>query len=67
MEVEVWLRHGEIYSKTRLVIEPVPELVHQRRVRSAPQAARKKGDQLKHRTKMLDGFNLHLSNAPKAF
>lgn len=67
LECEVWIRQREVYSPTRLVLEPVPPMIHQRRVRLAQQEARKKGHQLKQSTKTLDGFNLHLSNAPKEY
>lgn len=63
-EVEVHLKSEKTVIKTRLVIERVPEAVKAERLRKLNQKNQKKGRQTKQRTKILQGFNLHITNAP---
>lgn len=63
-EVEVHLKSEETVIKTRLVIERVPEAVKAERLRKLNQKNKKKGRQTKQRTKILQGVNLHITNAP---
>ena len=64
IEIEVYLKSYQTYSKTRLVIEPVPKQVKDQRLRRLNREAKKKGNQIKASTKVLQGFHLYLSNAP---
>ena len=64
VEVEIGLKSGKRVIKTRLVIERVPEEVKAERLRKLNQKNRKKGHQTKKRTKILQGVNLHITNAP---
>jgi len=63
-EIEVCLKSGETVITTRLVIECVPEVVKAERVRKLNQINLKKGRQTQERTKLLQGVNLHITNAP---
>jgi hypothetical protein len=65
VEIEVFLRHGKHYTPTRLVIQTVPEPVKNKRLRKLNEANRKKGRTTSQETKVLQGFNLHISNAPE--
>jgi hypothetical protein len=65
VEIEVFLRHGERYTPTRLVIQTVPEQVKNKRLRKINEANRKKGRTTSQETKILQGFNLYISNAPE--
>ena len=67
LEIEVYLKSGQTYSLTRLVIEPVPEEVTKQRLTRLAEQARKKGTQTKKETKSLQAFNLHISNVPSEF
>ena len=51
-------------SRTRLVIEPVPESVKSKRIMNLDKTARKKGYKISNRARVLQGFNLFISNAP---
>jgi hypothetical protein len=63
-EVEVRLKSEETVITTRLVIERVPEAVKAERLRKLNQKNQKKGRQTQQRTKILQGVNLHITNAP---
>ena len=71
-EVEVHLKSEDIVIKTRLVIERVPAAVKAERLRKLNQQNKtfvslsrtKKGHQTQQRTKILQGVNLHITNAP---
>jgi len=63
-EVEVCLKSGKTVITTRLVIERVPEAVKAERLRKLNQINQKKGRQTQERTKLLQGVNLHITNAP---
>jgi hypothetical protein len=65
VEIEVFLRHGDRYTPTRLVIQTVPESVKNKRLRKLHEANRKKGRTSSQETKVLQGFNLYISNAPE--
>jgi hypothetical protein len=63
-EVEVYLKKGQLTTKTRLVIEKVPDHVKAQRLRKLNQISRKKGYKTRKRIKILAGFNLYITNAP---
>ncbi len=63
-EVEVCLKSEKTVITTRLVIERVPEAVKAERLRKLNQKNHKKGRQTQQRTKILQGVNLHITNAP---
>jgi hypothetical protein len=64
-EKEVYLKKGETFVRTRLVIERVPDAVKNRRLRKINKNNKKKGRHTSKRTKILQGFNLYISNAPE--
>lgn len=66
-ELDLFIKDGNRHSRTRLVIEPAPESVKNKRIRDLDKAARKKGYKTSERTKLLQGFTLFISNAPKEF
>jgi len=63
-EVEVCLKSERTVITTRLVIERVPEAVKAERLRKLNLTNQKKGRQTRQRTKILQGVNLHITNAP---
>lgn len=62
VEVEVFLRQDDESTKTRLVIRKVPEEVKNERLRKINKANQKKGRKTSPATKVLQGFNLYISN-----
>ncbi|MEA3350711.1 MAG: IS4 family transposase [Chloroflexota bacterium] len=65
VEVEVYLKAKDDEAiKLRLIIEQVPEKVKSQRLRKLNKKNNKKGRQTKKITKILQGFNLHITNAP---
>jgi len=64
-EIEVYLYKQGKYSKTRLIIEKAPEQVKNMRLRNINRANLRKGRVISKQTKILQGFNLHISNAPE--
>jgi hypothetical protein len=65
-EVEVYLKKGNGITKTRLIVEKVPDHVKAERLRKTNKINKKKGHQTKQRTKILAGYNLYITNAPAA-
>ena len=65
-EVEVYLKKGDRLTKTRLIVETVPNQVKAERLRKTNKINKKKGHQTKQRTKILAGYNLYITNAPAA-
>lgn len=64
-EIEVYMQKDGLITKTRLVIEKVPDEVKSQRLRKINSNNKKKGYTTSQETKILQGFNLHISNAPK--
>jgi hypothetical protein len=64
-EIEVYLKNGKDYFSTRLVVERVPDTVKNSRLRRINKYNKKKGYKTSKRTKILQGFNLYISNAPE--
>lgn len=64
-ETRVYIKSGDNYHQTRLVIEPVPASVKEQRLRRLAKEAKKKGRKTKEKTKILQGFSLYISNAPE--
>jgi len=68
-EVEVYLKkedkNGRILVKIRLVIEEVSPAVKEKRIRDLNRKNKKKGRTTSENSKLLQGFNLHISNAPE--
>jgi len=63
-EIEVYLKTEDSdVAKLRLVIEQVPDQVKAQRLRKLNKTNKKKGRQARKRTKILQGFNLHITNA----
>ena len=62
-EVEVYLKKGPLITKTRLIIERVPDEVKATRLSKQNQISRKKGHTTRKRVKTLAGFNLYITNA----
>lgn len=65
VEIEVYMRKGVVMTKTRLVIEKVPDSVKSQRLRKINANSKKKGYTPSEKTKILQDFNLYISNAPK--
>jgi len=65
-EIEVYLKHKELLVKQRLVIERAPEQVYEQRLRRINENDKKKGKTTSEKTKKMQAFNLHLSNAPES-
>jgi hypothetical protein len=63
-EREVYLKTGQRFTKTRLIIERVPDQVKGQRLRQRNRYNRKKGHQTRKWIKILAGFNLFITNAP---
>ncbi|MCK4782584.1 MAG: IS4 family transposase [Desulfobacteraceae bacterium] len=63
VELEIHLKSKGTVIETRLIIERVPEQVKAERLRKLNQRNKKKGRQTKKRTKILQGVNLHITNA----
>ena len=67
-EIDVFLKKenkdGDIMIKVRLVIEQVPPNIKEKRVRDLNRRNKKKGCMTSDNTKVLQGFNLHISNVP---
>lgn len=62
-ETKVYLKSGENTIRVRLIAEKVPDEVKEERLRKINKTAKKKGRQPRKRTKILQGFNLHITNA----
>jgi len=62
-EIEAYLYKKGKYTKTRFIIEKVPDEVKKMRLRKINQANKRKGRTTSKETKVLQGFNLHISNA----
>ena len=65
VEIEVYLRKDKTFAATRLVIERVPDSVKNSRLRRINKYNKKKGYKTSKRTKILQCFNLYISNAPE--
>lgn len=63
-EIQIYLKSKKTIIETRLIIERVPDEVKAERLRKLNRKNKKKGRQTKERTKILRGFNLHITNAP---
>jgi len=63
-ELEVYLKKGNRLTKTRLIIEQVPDQVKAQRLRQRNRYNRKKGHKTRQWIKILAGFNLYITNAP---
>ena len=64
VEIELYLKKGDKSAATRLVIEAVPDELKAERLRKLNKINKKKGRVTKKRTKLWQGFNLYISNAP---
>lgn len=64
MEIEIYLKSGGQCTKTRLIIEKATEEVKAKRLQKLHKINQKKGRTTKKRTKILAGFNLHITNTP---
>jgi hypothetical protein len=64
-ELEVFLRKGDKFTPTRLVIQKVPEEVKNRRLRKLHQTNRKKGRTPSKNAILWQGFTLYISNVPE--
>ena len=62
-ETEVCLKSGKTTIRVRLIMEKVPNIVKEERLRKLKKVDRKKNRQSTKRTKILQGFNLHITNA----
>jgi len=63
-EISLWIKVGTTYTQTRLVAEPVPEKIKEKRLRTLNKKAKEKGSKVKKKTKIFQGFSLYISNAP---
>ncbi len=64
-EIEAYLYKNGKYSKTRLIIEKVPDAVKNARLRNINNGNVRKGRATSKESKVLQGFNLHITNAPE--
>jgi hypothetical protein len=64
-EIEVYLKNGLVFSKIRLVIERVPDAIRISRLKKLNEINKKKGRRTAEKTKIMQGFNLHISNVPR--
>lgn len=62
-EAKIYLKSGKQTIQMRLIAERVPEDVKEERLRKLNKTAKKKGRQPRKKTKILKGFNLHITNA----
>ena len=62
-ETEVYLKSQGKVIQVRLIVEKVPDDVKEERLRKMNKVAKKKGRQPRKRTKILQSFNLHITNA----
>ncbi len=62
-EINVYLKSTEHIIQVRLIAEKVPDDVREERLRKLNKTAKKKGRQPRKQTKILKGFNLHITNA----
>jgi hypothetical protein len=67
IELEVYLKNTETIIKTRLVIEKVPDIVREKRIRKLNQGDKKRGRTTSDKTKALQAVNIYISNAPSEF
>jgi len=65
MELEVYLKNGAEFLKTRLVVGKVPEKVIRQRIRGMRQCCRKKGRAFPADYKVLASVNTYITNASK--
>lgn len=63
-EIEVFIKTKGKMTKTRLVLEKVPEKVKNERLRKLNNVNKKNGRMTLARTKILQGYNLYISNVP---
>ncbi len=63
-ELEVYLRHGKTFLKTRLLIEAVPESVIRQRIRGMKRQCQKKGRPFPPDFKIMASVNTYITNAP---
>ncbi len=62
-ETEIYLKSDHKIVRVRLIMEKVPQAVEEKRLRILAKANKKKGRQATKRTRFLQGFNLHITNA----
>ncbi len=62
-ETKVYLKSEKQIIQMRLIAEKAPEDVKEERLRKLNKTAKKKGRQPRKKTKILKGFNLHITNA----
>ena len=62
-ETEIYLKSLEKIIRVRLIMEKVPDTVKEERLRKLTKADSKKGRQSTKRTKIWQGYNLHITNA----
>lgn len=63
-EIEVYLKSQGTVIQTRLIVERVPDDVKAQRLRKINARNKARGHQTQQRTKVLQGFNLHITNTP---
>jgi len=61
-EHEIWLKTGESFIKTRLVVEKVPDAVYSQRIRNINKRYKKKGQTASERVKLCASANFYISN-----
>lgn len=64
-EIEIYIKKDKNYTKTRLVIEKVPEEIVNKRLRKINKNSKRHGAQVKERTKLFQKYNFYISNIPK--
>ena len=63
-EIEVYLKKGNQTTKTRLIIEKMPDQVKNERLRKINKTNKKKGRTTSEQSKVLAGFGLYITNTP---
>jgi IS4 transposase len=66
-EREIWLKSGDTYIKTRLVVEKVPDAVYSQRMRNINKKCKKKGRTPSQNLRLYASANLYITNAPEEF
>ena len=62
-ETDVYLKSGKEIILVRLIMEKVPDTVKEERLRKLKRTESRKGRHSTKRTKILQGYNLHITNA----
>ena len=66
-ELEIYIKKNDKLSKARLVIEKIPDKIKESRLMKLNKINKRKGRETKELTKLFQGYNIYVSNAPENF